>query len=90
MLQSNGWGSLAKEDDEVVISTPKRGLERLVRRLFPLPRKPAAVRKEEKRQRLKDLQARVEVEAAQAGGRRVSAGYDSGPTPRCDSHDLLL
>lgn len=66
-------GGHEEEGDDVALSCPKRGLEGLVTRLLPLPRKPASVRKQEKAARAKELQERLKAE--QPIGRKVSPSF---------------
>ena len=52
-LQDDDLGE-GGDDDEGLVSTPKKGLERIILRLFPLPDKPRSVRREEFERRTKD------------------------------------
>jgi hypothetical protein len=51
------------DEDDFMVSTPRKGLERIVKNLFPPPRKPLRVKRVEEEQRLLEIQKAREVRA---------------------------
>jgi hypothetical protein len=69
-MQSGSAFGDGDDAEDVVLSCPKRGLEALVRKLFPLPRKPQSVRRQEKAERASKAHKKIS-ESSTANGRKA-------------------